>query len=304
MRKAFAETLLQLAKQDERVILLTGDLGFGVFDQFEEAYPDRFINVGICEQAMVDIACGLAMEGYRPICYSIASFMTGRAYEQIKLAAYQNLPILIVGAGGGYCYSTAGSTHHAPDDLGLMSLIPNMVVTAPGCPSEVTHLLRELVTLNTPSYMRIGRYGEPDYQSVESYEGAAWKGTGLCEWGYARYLREGTGGTIVTTGDMAIRALQTIGPSIYQFHTIKPLDTATLAQLEEPILVVEEHSPYGGLYAAIMATGLKQNVVRVGPKDAFLLDCLSREEFSKQNEMDVESIQRIVWEAVCEHQNQ
>jgi len=286
MRKAFADTLLTLATNDSKIILLTGDLGFGVFDQYQTDFPDRFINVGICEQAMVDIAAGLALEGYKPIVYSIASFMTGRAWEQIKVSlAYQNLPVVVVGAGGGYTYSTAGTTHHAAEDLGLMSLLPGVTVTAPGCPSEVSALLPQLIELDGPSYMRIGKYGEAEYVGEE------------VKVGKASCIRSGQGASIVTTGDMASKCLDVVGPQIWQFHTIKPLDTATLASIPEPIIVVEEHSPYNGLYAAIMATGISSDVIRIGPKDELLLDSISREEFHKRNEMDVESIQRICWES-------
>lgn len=290
MRKAFADTLLELANQDNSIILLTGDLGFGVFDQFKEAHPSRFINVGICEGAMVDIATGLAMEGYRPICYSIASFLA-KAWEQVKVGpVYHQLPMVIVGAGGGYCYSTAGTTHHAAEDLGLFSLLPDMVVTCPGCPSEVSSLLKKLVAYDGPSYMRIGRYGEPNFES-NPLRGA--------RFGASR-LRCGSGASIISTGDISGKMLDIIGPSIYHFPVIKPLDTLSIVTMEEPIVVVEEHSPYGGLYAAIMATGLKKDVVRIGPDDALLLDSIDREELHKRLGMDVESIQQIIWEAVTD----
>lgn len=297
MRKAFADTLYQLATNNPKIILLTGDLGYGVFDNYQEQFPDRFINVGICEQAMVDIAAGLALEGYKPIIYSIASFLTGRAWEQIKISlCYQNLPVVVVGAGGGYSYSTAGTSHHAPEDLGLMSLLPGMTVTAPGCPSEVSALLPQLVELKGPSYMRIGRYGEPEYEYIPAHP--AKKPKYAVKVGKAVALRNGQGATIVTTGDMASKVLDVVGPQIWHFPTIKPLDTSTLSWLPEPIIVVEECSPSGGLYAAIMATGLKRNVVRVGPKDEFLLDSIDRDTFHQRNEMDVRSIQEIVYEAL------
>ena len=288
MRKAFAETLLTLATSNPKIILLTGDLGFGVFDEYQSTFPDRFINVGICEQALVDIAAGLALEGYKPIVYSIASFMTGRAWEQIKISLnYQKLPVVVVGAGGGYTYSKAGTSHHAAEDLGLMSLLPGMVVTAPGCPDELSALLPQLVALDGPSYMRIGKYGEPNYDS--GYPTVV---------GKARCIRTGRGASIVTTGDMASRCLGVVGPQIWQFHTIKPLDTGILSILPEPIIVVEEHNPNGGLYAAIVGTGLKKHVIRIGPKDELLLDSIDRDTFHSNNEMDVKSIQQIVYEAM------
>src|ERR1051325_2288870 len=129
MRRAFGDALVKAAQDDDRVIFLTGDLGFGVFDEFIARFPRRYVNVGVAEAQLVDCAAGLALEGWRPIVYSIASFMTGRAYEQIRLAVgYHRLPVVVVGAGGGYTYANAGVTHHAKEDLALMSLIANMVV--------------------------------------------------------------------------------------------------------------------------------------------------------------------------------
>jgi len=288
MRRAFADTLTQLATNDPKIILLTGDLGYGVFDEYQDLFPDRFINVGIAEAALVDISAGLALEGYKPIVYSIASFMVGRAWEQIKISlCYQNLPVVVVGAGGGYSYSTAGTSHHAAEDLGLMSLLPGMTVTAPGCPSEVSALLPQLVELKGPSYMRIGRYGEPEYDT--GYDTIL---------GKAKCIRTGQGATIVTTGDMAGKVLDVVGPQIWQFHTIKPLDTAILSGLTEPIIVVEECSPSGGLYSAIMQLNLGKDVIRIGPKDELLLDSIDRDTFHQRNEMDVKSIQQIVYEAM------
>lgn len=275
MRRAFAETLTQLAASDPRIILLTGDLGFGVFDTYKEKFPDRFINVGICEQGMVDMAAGLAMEGYRPICYSIASFVTGRAWEQIKVAVcYHKLPVVVVGAGGGYTYSKAGTTHHAAEDLGLMSLLPGMTVTCPGCPSEVSALLRQLVELDGPSYMRIGKYGERDYCGLEPIK--LGKGRLLKEVGQQHNRLT----AILTTGDMPhVANAEFPDCAIYQFHTIKPLDRNyihAITSLYGETLVMEEHNPNGGLYAAIRGAGYK--VSRYGPPDSLQLDCVERDE--------------------------
>lgn len=289
MRKAFANTLIELSRKDERIVLLTGDLGFGVFDDFRREFPNRFINVGIAEQAMVDIAAGLALEGCRPIVYSIASFMTGRCWEQIKVSlAYHGLPVVVAGAGGGYSYSTAGTTHHAAEDLGLMSLIPGMTVTAPGCPSELASLLPQLIDLPGPSYMRIGKYGEPEYDEIY-----------IAMLGKARCLRIAWSNNpiaILTTGDRPLAALEAaceVGASVYQFHTVKPLDTTRLAMIDRcynTIVVVEEHSRNGGLYAAIKNVNMSAKVVRCGPSDSFLEFPVDRQTFEKQAHLDVASI--------------
>src|SRR5574341_684609 len=129
MRRALAEGLIHAADADPRIIFLTGDLGFQVFDAFRDRFGPRYVNVGVAEAQMVCAAAGLALGGWHPVAYSIASFATGRAFEQMRVSVnYQRLPVLLVGAGGGYFYAPAGVTHHAVEDLGLMSLLPGMTV--------------------------------------------------------------------------------------------------------------------------------------------------------------------------------
>ena len=300
MRKALADTLLQLATDDEHVILLVGDLGFGVFDQFKEQFPDRYINVGIAEAALVDVAAGLATEGYRPVVYSIASFMTGRGFEQIRIAVnYQKLPVVIIGAGGGYSYASAGPTHHAAEDLGLMSMLPGMTVCAPGSPEEVSALLPQLIALDGPSYMRIGRYGEPSYGGDEIRVGKA------------RQLVTGDKVAILSTGDLVYNAIQAavklsnhdIYLEVYQMHTVKPLDEGLLSYLGNcddlsNVIVLEEHSPVGGLYAAITsyyANVVHQfNLTRLGPPDELVIGVHTREELHKKWGCGVDGIVKTV----------
>ena len=152
MRKAFAQTLTRLAEEDPRVVFITGDLGFQVLDELRDRFPERYINVGVAEAEMVSLAAGMAAEGFRPVAYSIASFATARPYEQIRYCvAYHNVPVLLIGAGRGYLYSTSGVSHHAADDLALMSVLPNMTVVAPGDPVEISALLPELLRSGRPA---------------------------------------------------------------------------------------------------------------------------------------------------------
>jgi transketolase len=276
MRRAFAESLLRAAEADPRVIFLTGDLGFGTFDAFQARFGPRYVNVGVAEAQLVCAAAGLALEGWRPIIYSIASFATGRPFEQIRVnLGYAGLPVVVVGAGGGYTYASSGITHHAAEDLGLMSLVPNMTVTAPGDPHEVTELLPQLLKLDGPSYFRIGKYGEPAYQA----ESPVILGRG-------RRLRDGNGVAVVCTGQIASVVLEAVDslkpegctPSVYQFHTVQPLDTSLLDSLSErvhTIIVVEEHLPVGGLAAAVSAWRAPRPsgpcVLRMGPPHALVL---------------------------------
>src|SRR3972149_197251 len=226
MRKAFADTLLSIAERDPSVIFLTGDLGFQMFDEFRSRFNERYINVGVAEAQMISAAAGMALEGYRPFVHSIAPFATGRPFEHIKISvAYHGLPVVIIGAGGGYAYATNGPTHHGADDLALMSLIPGMTVIAPGSPSELKELLTQVMKLEGPAYIRIGKQGESDYEADEP-----------AIIGKARLLKNGEKIAMVSTGEMAPIVLDAakklafvgIKPAVYQMHTIKPLDTIFL----------------------------------------------------------------------------
>jgi transketolase len=295
MRRAFAETLNQLASENPRIIFLTGDLGFQVFDSFRERFGPRYVNVGVAEAQMVCAAAGLALEGWRPITYSIASFMTARAFEQIRVSVcYPQLPVLIVGAGGGYGYASSGVTHHAADDLALMSVLPGMTVIAPGDPNEVAQLLPQAMRLPGPAYFRIMGVGEP------------WLDTDApIILGRARELRKGDRIAILCTGDISsivMKAVDTlepekIFPAVYNIHTVKPLDSAGLDQIAERvemIIVVEEHVPLGGLGAAVSAwmarNEKKTRLVRLGPPDALAMGNPRRTELQQRWHYDAKAI--------------
>lgn len=303
MRRALSKALCDAAEKDPGVVFLTGDLGFQVFDDFIARFGPRYINVGIAEAQMVAMASGLAKEGFRPIAYSIASFMTARPFEQIRVCvSYPNLPVLLVGAGGGYAYSSSGVTHHAGDDLALMSLLPGMTVTAPCDPAEIELLLPQLLKLDGPSYMRVGKFGEPAVTGLEAPV-----------LGKARLLQRGAKVAVLTTGDMAAPAqaavkelaAEGISPLLYHFHTVKPLDTGTLeliAAAAGTLIVVEEASPHGGLAASVAgwlaAGGRGTRLVRLGPPDSFFFGSLSRETYAARQGYDKKGIMeacRKVW---------
>lgn len=305
MRRAFAETLVHLASENDRIIFLTGDLGFQTFDEFQQRFGPRYVNTGVAEAQLMCAAAGLALEGWRPVVYSIASFATARAFEQVRhCLSYHRLPVIIIGAGGGYLYASSGVTHHAGDDLGLMSILPSMTVVAPADPVEVAELLPQIFRLPGPAYLRVGKYGEP---TVEAKEAPIL--------GRARCLRDGERIAIITTGDLAGKAADAVGalgadgihPMLYQMHTVKPLDTATLDLLAGRVkcfLIIEEHVPVGGLWTAICNwyasdghDGLRLR--RIGAPDAHILGSPSREELQRRIGCDADSIAttvRSLWE--------
>lgn len=295
MRRAFSNTLYRLGAGNDRLVFLTGDLGFQVFDDFERDFPGRYVNVGVAEAQMVDCAAGLALEGFRPVVYSIASFMTGRAFEQIRVAVgYHRLPVVVVGAGGGYTYASSGVTHHAREDAALMALIPGMTLTLPGDPAEVETLLPQLLALPGPSYMRVGRFGEPRLDSAAPIA-----------LGKARLLSDGAGVAILSTGGTAVpalaaaRRLQAEGkhPALLHFHTLRPFDEAALAGLAgrvRHLVAVEDHGRQGGL-AAMVADWLGRSgcglpLTYLGPGDDLVLGNPHHDQLARSRGYDAEGI--------------
>lgn len=167
MRNAFIEELVTLARQNPQVALIVGDLGYSVIEPFADEFPDRFINAGVAEQNMTGLAAGMASEGYHVFVYSIANFPTFRCAEQIRNdVAYHKLPVTVVSVGGGLAYGALGYSHHAVQDYALMRTLPNLLIAAPGDPMEVRACMRYLVDHPGPSYLRLGKAGEPTFHDA------------------------------------------------------------------------------------------------------------------------------------------
>lgn len=166
MRNAFIQELVALARQNPQIALIVGDLGYSVIEPFADEFPDRFINAGVAEQNMTGLAAGMASEGYHVFTYSIANFPTFRCAEQIRNdVAYHQLPVTIVSVGGGLAYGSLGYSHHAVQDYALMRTLPKMLIAAPGDPMEVRACMRYLVANPGPSYLRLGKAGEPNFHA-------------------------------------------------------------------------------------------------------------------------------------------
>ncbi len=176
MRNTFIEELVTLARQKPNIALIVGDLGYSVVEPFAEEFPERFINAGVAEQNMTGLAAGMASEGFHVFTYSIANFPTFRCAEQIRNdVAYHNLPVTVVSVGGGLAYGSLGYSHHAVQDYALMRTLPNLLIAAPGDPMEVRACMRFLVENPGPSYLRLGKVGEPNFhQSIPDVEPGRW----------------------------------------------------------------------------------------------------------------------------------
>jgi transketolase len=162
MRNAFIDELVLAAEKNENIALVVGDLGYGVIEPFAKRFPKRFFNSGVAEQNMMGLAAGLASEGFHVFVYSIANFPTFRCAEQIRNDVdYHNLPVTVVAVGGGLAYGSLGYSHHAVQDYALMRIMPNMLIAAPGDPMEARACMRYLINNPQPSYLRLGKAGEP-----------------------------------------------------------------------------------------------------------------------------------------------
>lgn len=261
MRTTFVKTLAVLAERDPNILLLTGDLGFTVLEEFRDTFPAQFLNAGVAEQNMMGVAAGLAMSGKRVFVYSIVPFCTYRCLEHIRNdICYHNVPVCIVGIGGGYSYGHMGATHHALEDIAVMRSLPNMIVACPGDPLETEALVRAIAAQKQPSYLRLGKAGEPTLH-VSSPD---------LRLGKARTLRDGTALSIIGTGNMLQTALESaellekqgIAARVLSMHTVKPIDAdAILAAAKETSLIVtvEEHSCIGGLGSAVAEVLLRHH---------------------------------------------
>lgn len=162
MRNAFAAEVTALAAADERVVLLSGDIGNRLFDRFKEQHPERFFNCGVAEANMMSVAAGLALSGLRPVTYTITPFTTTRCLEQIRVdVGYHHAPVTIVGVGGGLSYASLGATHHSCEDIAFLRAIPGMTVLCPGDAMEVRWAMRAALGQDGPVYIRLGKKGEP-----------------------------------------------------------------------------------------------------------------------------------------------
>ena len=253
MRTTFINTLTEMAREDEKVICVIGDTGFSVFEDFEKEFGQRFVNTGIAEQNFVSFGAGLAAMGMKPYLYNVVSFMILRATEQIMLdICYQENPVVLIGVGGGFAYATAGPTHHALQDIAIMTAMPNMTVVCPADPVEMKAVMKESLNYGKPLYIRIGR-------SVDSVVHDK-----LIDFkiGRAIKIKEGTEASIIVTGVMLPQAVEVqksleemgISIALYSMPTIKPIDKSIILECAKDgkaIYTIEEHSVIGGLGDAV-----------------------------------------------------
>lgn len=253
MRQAFIKTLERLAEEDKRIVLLTADLGFTVFENFQKKFPERFFNLGVAEVNMMGMAAGMALCGQVPIVYSIATFVSLRAYEFIRNdICYQNANVKIIGVGGGLGYGLAGFSHCNYEDVGALRLLPNLVILSPADPVEIAILTEKAIKYKGPVYFRLGKVGEP---IIHGRHPKLILGQGFIYQAGRKIAIFSTGG-ITANVIQAIKLLKKhkIIPTLVIIHTVKPLDNNLIKRMAKDyqyIFSVEEHLTVGGLGSAI-----------------------------------------------------
>lgn len=276
MRDTFVKTLIEIAKENKNIELVTGDLGFGVLKPYWEQLPDQFTNAGIAEQNMTTMAAGMALEGKTVFTYSIGNFPTIRCLEQIRNdCAYHNANVKIVCVGGGFVYGSLGMSHHATEDLALLRSLPGVVVMAPGDLVEAECATRAIAKYPGTCYLRLGRGGEKRiHDKIDNFE-----------IGKAIKINDGekvaifSAGAIFDEAQEACKLLnkEGINPALYTFPTIKPIDKDVILKYASEfdyIVTVEEHNIVGGFGSAVAEVmaemrNKKAMLIRIGLNDIY-----------------------------------
>jgi transketolase len=263
-RDAFASAVTEMAAADERVVIVCSDsVGSSKLVEFKQRFPDRLINVGIAEQALVGVAAGLANGGLRPIVSVASCFVTARGLEQLKVdLAYANAPVVVCGMSPGVAYGQLGPTHHSLEDVAWLRAIDNMVIVVPADPLETEQALRASLGHDGPVFIRVSRMGVPRiYDPGYKFQ-----------LGKACRLVEGEDVAIIANGTMVARALEAAdilrdlhaNCRVISMPTVKPLDTDEIlwaAKQTGAIVTVEEHSTRGGLGGAVAETVVENHPV-------------------------------------------
>lgn len=249
MRNKFVEVLIEKAKSDPSLVLLTGDLGFGVFEEFEKLYPSQYYNLGIAEQGMMGVAAGLARSGKNVIVYSIGNFPTLRCLEQIRNdLAYHECNVTIVTVGAGFSYGQLGMSHHATEDLAIMRALPNVEILVPATLEETRFISQETLHSKKTSYLRLDKSFAEDEPHAEPFEYGKLRSFG----GDDEIVVITTGGILKEAIEAKKRLLEEEGISIkvLSCHLVKPFDEAGLLEKTNKanyIITLEEHNLVGGL---------------------------------------------------------
>lgn len=300
MRTAFVETFTKLAQKDKNLWLLTGDLGFSVFEGFMAKFPKQYLNMGVSEQNMIGTASGLALCGKTVFAYSIIPFITLRALEQVRNdICMQGVNVKLVGVGSGFSYGQLGPTHHSTEDIAVMRSLPNMTVVCPGDPWEVEMATEALAKTRSPAYLRLGKKGEPRLHD----KGAKFSlGRGIV-------MKEGKDMVLIACGHMLESAVKIadelnrkdLSVRLVSMHTVKPLDEKLVlesAKKTGAVFTLEEHSMIGGLGSAVsqalLENGIRCRFHSFGTPDKYTKLAGTQDYLRKINGLSVEEVTRVI----------
>jgi len=298
MRAALSDVLVSLSKKDPNILLLTGDHGYSLFDDFRRECPEQYINAGIAEQNMTGIAAGLARSGFRPIVYGLSAFIPVRILEQIKLdVAHDNLPIIFIGDGAGFVYSHLGTSHQSTEDIACTRAIPNLSVYSPSDRFELTQCFARAYEEEAPVYIRLGKADRGDvHQSLQSLPSGGLINVRTGK--KAKYSFIATGSMVRTAIDVADK-LQ-IDIDVWSVPFIKPIDRSLVEKIcgnSKAIVVLEEHSKYGGLgsmVAEIASTSSPVKMLQIAVNDCFSQKCGTYEYLLEEHGLDFVSVYKNI----------
>ena len=276
MRNHLIDQLVKIAENDKNLYLMTGDLGFGVLDEFALKYPDRFINAGISEQNMMAVAAGMALSGNTVYVYSIGNFPGMRCLEQIRNdVCYHNANVKIIVVGGGFAYGQLGMSHHATEDIAVMRALPNMRVYSPADPSEAVEIIKQVQSIDGPCYIRLGKGKEPElHNNIINYDVER-----ILEMSKGEAVAIISTGSIIGEAKKAVETLHEEGIKVglYNCMTIKPIDSEAIRKIGleyDIVITVEEHNLIGGLGGAVAEElaemkGHRAKLIRIGLNDIY-----------------------------------
>ena len=247
MRKQFKNTVLSLAEHDPNIIVILGDISHYLFNDFEQKYPERFFNMGICENALVSVAAGLSAQGFHPFVHSICPFITERSFEQIKLdMCYNQFGGNLVTCGASFDYAWDGGTHHSYTDLAILRLLPFMEVLQPGSVKEVDALIRSQYNNGKTTYFRLS----DNPHTIDLPE---------IKFGKGIVLKKGNSKvTVMTAGPIlgnVLEGCRDLDVNLVYFHTLKPIDHELIAHFKDTQIVVI-HDAFGLKEAVSEVAGL------------------------------------------------
>lgn len=276
MRDAFSNAIVAAARRDPKVLLLTGDHGYALFDPFRKACPDQYINCGIAEQNMVGVAAGLAKAGFKPIVYGLAAFVPIRVLEQIKIdVCYEELPVTFIGDGAGVVYAQLGTSHQSTEDIAALRAIPKLSIYSPADRFELTACMRGIAANQAPAYLRMGKADLGDVHTGPLDQWSNGDAIALTDNAHPHlYIATGSGVTLAQKV-----AAATGCADIVSVPCIKPFSADSIRRLangRKAIVTFEEHSVYGGLGGAVAETLMGSFVgtfVRIGIQDRFSTLC-------------------------------